>query len=95
MEASLSGDFVTDVTCLSRRGYGETSGFRAGRGCGGNKYYLFYPVFFSIAEERLEEWTLGYQQVIHNAKIPPGAIIQVVATPTYDTKEALGLYKCL
>ncbi len=82
MEASLSGDFMTDVTCLSKRGYGETSGFRAGCGCGGKKYHLFYPVFFSIAEERLEEWTLGYQQVIHNAKIPTVASVQVVATPT-------------
>ena len=54
MGASLSGDFVTDVTCLSKRGYGETSGFRAGREGGGNKYHLFYPVFFSVAEERLE-----------------------------------------
>jgi len=50
----LGGDFVADVTCLSKRGYVEASGFRAGRGGGGRKYHLFYPVFFSVAEEWLE-----------------------------------------
>ena len=50
----LGGDFVADVTCLSKRGYVEASGFRAGRGGGGRKYHLFYPVFFSVVEEWLE-----------------------------------------
>jgi len=49
----LSGDFVTDVTCLSKGVYGEISGFRASREGGGNKYHLFYLVFFSVAEKQL------------------------------------------
>jgi len=59
------------------------------------KFNLFCLAFICIAEKWLEGWILGYQQVIHNAKMPTGAIVQVTATPTYDTKEALGLYKCL
>ena len=59
------------------------------------KFNLFCPAFICFAEKWLEGWILGYQQVIHNAKMPTGAIVQVTATPTYDTKEALGLYKCL
>ena len=59
------------------------------------KFHLFCLAFICIDEKWLKEWILGYQQVIHNAKMPTGAIVQVTATPTYDTKEALGLYKCL
>jgi len=55
MEVSLRGDFLIDITCLLKGGYGETSGFSAGRGGVGKKYYLFYPVLFSITEERLGE----------------------------------------
>jgi len=59
------------------------------------KFNLFCLAFICVTEKWLEEWILGYQQVIHNAKMPTGAIVQVTATPKYDTKEALGLYKCL
>ena len=83
------------VTSLLKISYGKMAGLRAGWRGGGKKSHIFYPIFFSIAEKRLEERILGYQQVIHNAKTPTVAIVQVVATPTEDTKETLGLYKCL
>ena len=84
-----------NVKSLLEIGYGKMAGLRAGWRGGGKKSYIFYPIFFSVAEKRLEEWILGYQQVIHNAKIPTVAIVQVVATPTQDTKGTLGLYKWL
>ena len=49
----------------------------------------------SIAEKRLEEWILGYQQVIHNAKLPTAVIVRVVVAPACGKKEALYLYKYL
>ncbi|MFH1883153.1 MAG: hypothetical protein ABIL62_10630, partial [Planctomycetota bacterium] len=49
------------------------------------KSNLFCPAFICIAEKWLEGWILGYQQVIHNAKLSTGAIVQVTVTPTYDT----------
>jgi len=59
------------------------------------KFSLFCMAFICVTEKWLEGWILGYQQVIHNAKMPTEAIVQVIVTPKYDTKEALGLYKCL
>jgi len=46
------------------------------------KFNLFCLAFICVTEEWLEGWILGYQQVIHNAKMPTGAILQVTATPT-------------
>jgi hypothetical protein len=71
-----------NVTSLLEISYGKMAGLRAGWRGGGKKSHIFYPMFFSITEKRLEERILGYQQVIHNAKIPTVAIVQVVATPT-------------
>jgi hypothetical protein len=34
------------------------------------KSNLFCPAFICFAEKWLEGWILGYQQVIHNAKMP-------------------------
>ena len=71
-----------NVTSLLEISYGKMAGLRAGWRVGGKKSHILYPIFFSITEKRLEEWILGYQQVIHNTKMPTGAIVQVVATPT-------------
>jgi len=59
------------------------------------KFNLFCLAFICVTEKWLEGWILGYQQVVHNAKMPTGAVVQVTATQKYDAKEALRLYKCL
>jgi hypothetical protein len=40
----------------------------------------------SIAEKRLEAWIMGYQQVIHNAKLPTSVIVQLVVAPVCEKK---------
>ncbi len=71
-----------NVTSLLEISYGKMAGLRADWRGVGKKSHIFYPIFFSITEKRLEERILGYQQVIHNKKIPTGAIVKVIATPT-------------
>ncbi len=55
------------------------------------KFNLFYPAFICVTGKWLEGWILGYRQVIHNAKMPTEAIVQVTATPTYDTERGTGI----
>lgn len=61
---------LINVTLLSEISYGKKVGLRAGLRAGGRKSHIYYPIFFSIAEKRLEGLILGYQQVIHNAIMP-------------------------
>jgi len=92
METTLSGGFVCKCNVFVRNKLREKSWALGSLQRRQKKMLSFLS---SIAEKRLEELTLGYQQVIHNTKLPTVAIVQVAATPTYDTKETLGLYKCL
>jgi len=84
-----------DVTSLLKASYGKRLVFEQVAEVAVQKSFLFCLTFICIAEKRLEVWTLSYQQVIHNAKMPTGAIVQATATQKNDAKEALGLYKCL
>ena len=92
MEAVVSGGFVgkCKVFVINKL---QEKGWALGKSQRWQKKMLSF--LSSIVEKWLEEWILGYQQVIHNTKLPTAAIVQAAATPTYDTKETLGLYKCL
>lgn len=89
---ALSGDFVGNCNIFVANKLQE-KGWALGKSPRRQKKTMSF--LSSIAEKRLEECILGYQQVIHNSKLPTVAIVRVVIAPACDTKEMLGLYKCL
>jgi len=92
MEAIVSGGFVGKCNVFIRNKLQEKC-WALGRSQRWQKKMMSF--LSSIAEKRLEEWILGYQQVIHNAKLPTAVIVRVVVAPACGKKETLGLYKYL
>ena len=84
-----------NVTSLLEISYGKSLVFEQVAEAAVQKFSLFCLAFICVTEKWLEGWILGYQQVIHNAKMLTGAILQVTTIQKYDAKETLGLYKCL
>lgn len=83
------------VTSLLERSYSEAGGYRAGRGGSGERATFLSDIFQHHGQRRPEGWLLGYQQVIHKAKVPVCAKLSGRYSTSIGHKNSLGLYKCL
>jgi hypothetical protein len=83
------------VTYLLIRCYIRFNANQANHRNGDSKGRLFFLVSFGDTRQWLKECFCGYQQVIHNRKMPTGVVIKFITTPNNNKIEAVVLYKSL
>jgi hypothetical protein len=91
----LASALLEAVTCLLIRCYKRISVNQADHRNCDSKVGLFFLVFFCDIRQQLKECFEGYQQVIHNRKMPTDVVFELVTTPKNNTIEVVELHKCM